>query len=109
MSDRSSARREISRIAAAMVAGSVDLLEGCRRVAALRKSLSDSELSDPDLLVLVGIESELDDIPHGGARELWAPAALAAKDEEGVKYLEAAREALLRACRALSARWSPRE
>jgi hypothetical protein len=88
-----------------MVDGTMELLEGCRTIVDLRGSLSEPELSDPDLLVLVAAESELDGFPHGPARQYWAPDTLAAKDNEQEGYLLAARPEILRACRALLERW----
>ena len=100
-----SVRQEIATIAAAMAVGEVEPLDGCRRIVSLRGSLSEPDLSDSDLLVLVAIESELEDVALGPAREHWAPDALTAKDKERAEYLDAAEHELRRACRALSAKW----
>jgi hypothetical protein len=98
-------REQIATVASGMAAGDVEFLEGCRRIALLRGSLSEPDISDPDLLVLVAVESELDDVPLGPAREYWSPDALAAKDKEKADYLETAKQELIRACRALNAKW----
>jgi hypothetical protein len=105
MGTAESVREEIATVACGMVAGVVELLDGCRRIALLRGSLSEPDISDPDLLVVVAVESELDDVPLGATREQWSPDALAAKDKEKAEYLDAANQELLRACRALNAKW----
>ncbi len=102
-----SEKQEIASLALSIVGGELDVLEGCRRIVDLRGSLGESEANDPDLLVIVGVESELDDVPSGATRELWAPDALAARDAERDEYLSAVRPELLRACQSIAARWGP--
>lgn len=48
-------RKQIAAVAAEMVQKTVELLDGCRTIVQLRGSLAESDISDPDLLVLVGV------------------------------------------------------
>jgi hypothetical protein len=107
MSARQQVQHRIARIAAQMIAGDLDLLEGCREIVLLRPSLEEPELYDPDVLAMVGVESELDDVPTGATRTLWAPDALARKDQKKARYLEDVRNSLLSSCAALVAKWGP--
>jgi hypothetical protein len=100
-------RQQIARVAAQMVAGEVELLEGCREIVSLRSSLKEPELYDPDLLAMVGVESELDDVPTGAARALWDTEALTDKDRKKDRYLQSVRDSLIDNCLALVAKWGP--
>jgi hypothetical protein len=100
------AKEKMANIAGRMLAGEVGLLEGTRQLADLSRSLSKVEASDPDVLTFVAVDSELDDIPFGSARERWAPEALAEKDRQRDEYLERAREAIESSCRIIVARYS---
>lgn len=102
-------RQQIAAIARRMVDGELDILEGCVQAVALRGSLDETGMEDPDLLFLVLVESELDDVPVGDTRKLWAPEALAEKDRKAHAYLEQIREDLLEACRSLIRRWESSE
>lgn len=102
-----SARKQIAEIASDILNGDADVMEGCRKIVFLRGSLDMPETLDPDLLVVVAIESELDDVPVGPARKQWAPEALADKDKEMFEYLEMVRPELLRACQSIANRWLP--
>lgn len=98
-------QEQIASVASKMVQNDVDLLAGCRTVVQLRGGLSEADGSDPDLLVLVAVESELDDIPTGPSRAHWAPRVLAQKDEAAARYLQSVREEVIRACQALAEKW----
>jgi hypothetical protein len=100
-------RHEIARVATRMLTGEVGLHEGCHEIARLRTGLSEPEVADPDLLVFVGVDSELDDVPLGDVRQRWAPEALAVKDAQTAEYLGRARDGILRACQAVVAQWGP--
>ncbi|HEY8212423.1 MAG TPA: hypothetical protein VIG99_33295 [Myxococcaceae bacterium] len=106
--ERSSAetvRKEIAGIANRLLSGELGLHEGCRAIAHLRTRLPDADLYDPDVLVFVVVDSDLDDVPLGVARQRWDPAALATKDQRATEYLGQVREKILRACQTLSLRW----
>jgi hypothetical protein len=79
--------------------GKTHPIEACRIVVSLRRSFPDPQ--DSDLLILVGIESETDDLPVGEVRDRWAPDVLARKDVEMKEYLTRVEETLLNACRNL--------
>jgi hypothetical protein len=70
-----SVRLEAGRIAQAAVAGDVDILEAC---SALGPLLAQSELgpNDADSEIIDLVCSELDGLPIGKVRALWAPEAL---------------------------------
>lgn len=98
-------REQIAAVAAKLVQNNVDLLDGCRSIVQLRGGLSEADRSDPDLLILVAVESELDDIPTGSARDHWEPYALVQKDQEAAEYLQSVREEVMRASQALMQKW----
>lgn len=79
------------------------LQDGCRQLVALRHELASSDSADPDLLFVVGIDSDLEEFPLGPVRDRWAPGALAEVDRRRDERLERVREPLLAACRALAA------
>ena len=64
----SSTRAKMVALAREMLAGAVGLLKGTRQLADLSRSLSATEASDPEVLVFVGVDSEVDDMPTGSAR-----------------------------------------
>jgi hypothetical protein len=97
-----SPREQIAAVAQAMLDGGVEPQDGCREICRLRHQLSEPETYDQDLLVFVGIDSELDDCPTGLARQYWAPSALAEKDQQRDEYLRRVKDALTKACRALA-------
>ncbi len=68
------ARIKIAKLAAEMLAGSVEFIIGARQIAGLR---FDADLEwDSDILPFVGIDSETDALPLDGIRALWRPDAL---------------------------------
>jgi hypothetical protein len=101
------AKRRIAAVAAGMLDGTIDLLDGCRQITNHRAGLSPLSLSDGDVQVLVVIESELDDVPSGAARAYWAADALADKERKKDDYLAEVKEQLTRACRAIVEKWGP--
>ena len=105
MTDQQSVRQRIASIAATMITGHVDLLEGCRAIVQLRWNLSEPDSTDPDLLYLLAVEDELEDVPAGDVRQRWAPEALAEKDRRKAEYLSRARGEILRSCQVLTAKW----
>lgn len=99
-------RARILSIAQALLAGNVEILEACQQLAELRHSLPDSEARSPDILTFAAVASELDDVPTGHARDLWAPDALAVKDREHDEYLARAQSSIEEACRSIARRYS---
>ena len=83
MSDRmshqayvSSCRARAAEIAAAILAGSMPLLDGCRLLDQLGADVGVPD-NDPDFSAFRLIQSETEALPLGQARSLWAPDALA--------------------------------
>jgi hypothetical protein len=96
----STVKVEILRLAAAVVSGEIEIVEGCRLLVRL---FGDAGLrNDPDALVIVGVESETDDIPVGSQRKYWNPTALEAKIAEKADYIATVRPLVLAACHALT-------
>ena len=98
-------RASIAAVAADMVAGRIDLRSWCSRIVGLRPRLAKADLADPDLRVIVAVDSELDDVPMGPARARWSPEALAEKDEQAAAYLAESEAGILRACRSVAQKW----
>ena len=98
------ARQQMAALARSMLAGEIGLLEGCLRITGMSRQLPEAEASDPDVLTIRGVESEIDDMPVGVARALWDDAALAEKDRQRDEYLERARPFIQEACRAIAAK-----
>jgi hypothetical protein len=96
---------ETIEIAEKMLAGEVELVDGCRRLVQRLRSAGLAD--DPDAITIFGIESETDHLPAGAERNNWDPAILAAKDRERDEYLDRVRSKLLAACRAIIGRLSP--
>jgi hypothetical protein len=87
-----------------MLAGSVGIVDGCRRLAKLFARL---DVDEDDLFDWIKVvESETEDLPVGDARSLWWPEALEAKEKEFKPYLEEVRPEVLEVCEALVQRYS---
>jgi hypothetical protein len=93
-------KTELARTADQILAGKIDLLEGCRQLVRLHR-LSGAPDSEA-ILTILGIESETDSFPIGQERELWATPALAASDRERDEYLKRVHDALCVALATLS-------
>jgi len=83
-------------IARAMIEGKEDLLAGLRGISALRLF---TDVADDDVFhQIVAIDDETDRFPLGEARERWSPEALRKSDIELGRYLDSARDDILRSC-----------
>jgi hypothetical protein len=90
-------------IARSIIAGHIGLLDGCSTVAAAAFPL-DVEGPLEDLLRrFATVSGEIDEYPVGRPRELWASAALAAKDAELREYEQRLRLGVLADCARLEA------
>jgi hypothetical protein len=69
-------RQQIAAVAAAFVDSELDPLTACRRILRL---VDDRDRWDPDVVTIVGIDSETDHLPDPGHRRLWDSAALREK------------------------------
>ena len=84
-----------------ILAERLDVVENCSLIAWLAYGLDEHERQADCLRVFEVVASELDDLPEGEARNLWAPEALARKDAEASAYLAKLLPQVLDACRAL--------
>jgi hypothetical protein len=100
------ARRRVVETAEAILDGSLGMVEGASRLAALRHEVDPHE-EDVDFRALAGIDSQTDHLPVGSIRERWDAAALRAKDVELAGHEADFRDAVVRMCRNLVARYAP--
>lgn len=92
-------RKEVVRIARSILSGQLDVLDGCR---ALVSHVTAAGLTDdPDAAVIVGVESETDDLPLGGERRAWHVESLRDKDARRSEYADRVRTAVLGACQSI--------
>jgi len=94
-----SKRHELVTVAEAMLAGEANLLEGVRRICALRFAVEDPE--NEVFLAVRAIDSETDHFPLGAMRATCSPEYLKRADGEMQAYLADARGAILQACREI--------
>ena len=69
-----SQRRKAAATARDILSGQMDILEGARLLSSLRSDV-DIPDDDPDFETFVLIDSETDNLPVGGVRELWSTSA----------------------------------
>jgi hypothetical protein len=100
-------QHQIAGVAASMLAGQIGLREGCREIFKLHGRLPEPDNRDDDLMTMIAVDDELETVPMGAVRELWAPEALAQREQRAAKYLDLMREHILRSCQALIAKWGP--
>jgi hypothetical protein len=98
--DRVSARRhELVAVASGMLAGGVNLIEGMRRICALRIAIEDPE--NKVFLPIRAMESETDSFPLGAMRANCSQDYLKRADAEMESYLADARDDILQACQEI--------
>lgn len=93
-------------VAEAMLRGEVGVLEGAQRMVAFGWGAG-LDANDPDLLTLVGIQSQEDHLPIGSVRQYWSPEALARMDEEIAEAETVHRSAALEACESIVRQFDP--
>src|SRR5277367_3649753 len=93
-------RAEIVSTARDLMERKLSFLEGVRRLRSLSFKVSRSG-HDPDFLIFLGIESEIDHVPDEHVRSACAPEWLAKCDEEIRVYELAVRGEMDRACEVL--------
>lgn len=99
-SDQLSTRRqEIVELANLMLFGDINLIEGTRRICALRFAIDDPE--NEVFLPLRAIESETDAFPLGAMRSNCSAEYLKRADSDLESYLVDARDDILQACREI--------
>ena len=89
-------KKELVDVAQRMVAGTYDLIEGCREIVSLRH-----EIDDPDNEVFTpirGIESDSDDYPKGSVRSHYQKDFLERLDKEETEYLSRTKSVIITSC-----------
>lgn len=111
MSDRmshqayvASCRERAAEIAAAILAGSMPLLDGCHLLDQLGQAVEVPD-NDPDFRAFSLIQSETDALPIGHVRAHWAPDALARLEPEIQSATTWAEPIALPACKSVVARF----
>lgn len=92
-------RAELVSVATAMTNGELNLIEGVRRIVALRHDVGNPD--DEIFMPIRAIESETDHFPIGAAREHWAPSHLKRVDAEIEQYLADVRSEIIEVCREI--------
>ena len=100
------ARRRIVEAAQDVLDGRLSVLEGARKLAALRADV-DPAGKDRDLNGFAGIDSQSDHLPIGSSRKYWDVEALRLKDVDATDHEALFRDSALRMCRNLVARYGP--
>lgn len=99
-----SVRRQAVEIASGILAGEVPILEGCHSLAGLRCEV-EVEDRDPDFVTFAMISSEIDALPIGAVRALWAPEALARLEPDIQSAIAWATPQALPACESVVRRF----
>jgi hypothetical protein len=97
--DTGAKRAELIAVAAAMIDGKMSLIEGVRKITALRHAVGNPD--DEIFMPILAIESETDHFPIGPARVQCAPDYLTGADAEMQRYLADAKDDILAACREI--------
>ena len=92
-------RTELVTVAEAMIDGKMNLIEGVRKITALRHDVENPD--DEIFMPIRAIESETDHFPIGAARTQCAPDFLKRADEEMERYLAEAKADILAACKEI--------
>lgn len=95
----SASRNELVTIASGMLAGGVNLIEGMRRICALRFAIEDPD--DEVFLPIRAMESETDSFPLGAMRSNCSEDYLKRADAEMECYLVDAHDDILQACKEI--------
>ncbi len=101
-----SKKREIVAVSKSILAGDMDMIEGVRKICALRTLLDKSE--DEIFISIRAIDSETDHFPGPNQRNLWATESLQRLDSELNEYLASAGGDILEACREIIAAFPDR-
>lgn len=99
-------RAKVVEAAQAILDGTSGIIEGARRLNALRAAMGIHHL-DEDFVGFVAIDSETDTLPIGEVRKRWNKEALIQKDREVEEGERLYRDGALEGCRRLIARFGP--
>ncbi len=94
-----SQRKKIVSVSRDILEGNIDVIEGVRKLNALRTLLSNPE--DEIFLPIRAIDSETDHFPIGNQRANWAPESLKKLNQEIEEYLADARDDIFEICRKI--------
>lgn len=97
-------KQRIAQIAAAMIEGDMDYLEGALELLSLREEIG-AYANDPDFIAFVAVASEVDSLPIGPSRKHWSKEALARHQTEIQESTEWAKEISLENCKSLARRF----
>jgi Protein of unknown function (DUF2489) len=86
-----------------IIAGKIDLIEGCHIIA--KQIYGQSSKRDDVLITFIGVKSETDHLPLADARKHWAPEALSLKDKERDDYARRIRDDVIKACNEIIKRY----
>jgi hypothetical protein len=95
-----SERRKAREVAQAALDGRITVLEAVRALVSLAHTDAIADVGDRRLII--GIESETDDLPVGEVRKLWAPSVLELKDAEIARCEELYKPHFLEACKRIA-------
>jgi hypothetical protein len=98
-------RRRVGELARQILAGEIDVLDGSRKIAALRFEVEVEE-RDQDFIPFVAVESETDHLPIGVEAVNWSDEALVRKELELKQAREWAMETVHTECASLVARFA---
>jgi hypothetical protein len=93
-------RQRARDVAKAALKGSISILEAVRELASLAHT--DAIDDEADRLLIIGIDSDTDDLPVGEVRKAWAPGALRDKDVQIASAEARWRAKFLQACRRIA-------
>jgi len=99
-----SCRRRAVELAAGILAGNVQVLEGCHELASLRWEVEVHE-RDEDFATFTCISSETDMLPVGRVGALWSPEALASLEPQIQSAIAWAIQEAASACRSVIQRF----
>jgi hypothetical protein len=91
--------RRAKEVAQSVLDGRITVLEAARALVSLAHTDAIADIEDRKLII--GIESETDQLPVGEVRKLWASYALKEKDAEIVRAEELYKADFLEACRRI--------
>ena len=92
-------RQELVELAHLMLDGQFNLIEGVRRICALRLATGDPD--NEVFFPIWAVESETDAFPLGEMRAACSPDYLKRSDAEMQRYLDESRSDILKACREI--------
>ncbi len=102
-------RRKALFLASAVLAGTIGVVEGCKRLSSLAFDLVPDWTQDEDFVVFGGVDSEADDLPTGSERQYWSKEALLREDEKIRDYESRIRDMVRLACSNVIRRFGGRD